>query len=190
MTWNKIPVAIKQFILRIVIILITWKVLYLVFLMPTRILDKPLSQSVASNAAWILNIFTHSTDYTAKSENGSISTENGVVSMPLSNIYFHQRNIVSIEDGCNALELFILYAGFIVCMPGSMRKKLIFIVGGVLLIYIVNVIRCAGITYIILYDPKHADFAHHYVFTFIVYSVIIGLWLIFSKNLKIADAEV
>jgi exosortase family protein XrtF len=187
--WNNVPTAVKQFVLRAVIILVAWKILYLVFLLPTRVLDKPLSYSVAVNATWVLNKYTHSADYTSKSETGNEPTDNGLTNMPLDNIYFHQTNIVSIEDGCNGLELFILYAGFIICMPALIRRKLIFIIGGIALIYWVNIIRCAWVAYIIIYYPQHADFAHHYVFTFIVYGFIIGLWLIFSKKLILVNAE-
>jgi len=187
--WNQVPVAVKKFILRAVLILLVWKILYLVFLLPTRVLDKPLSHATSGGAVWLLNTFTHAGGYSAKSETGGVYTDYGITQMPLDNIYFHKKNIVSIEDGCNALELLVLYAGFIVCMPATMRRKVTFIVGGILLIYIVNVIRCAGITYIILYYPRYADFAHHYVFTFIVYGFIIALWLIFSRKLKLTHAQ-
>jgi len=185
--WNNIPVAVKQFLLRAIAILVAWKILYLVVLLPSRVLDKPLSHSVANNAAAMLNTFTHSADYSAKSEYGN--TDDGLTNVPLDNVYYHQKNIVSIEDGCNGLELFILYAGFIICMPAVMGRKIFFVVAGILLIHVMNIIRCAGITYIILYDPKHADFAHHYIFTFVVYGLIIGLWLIFSQRLGIKNAE-
>jgi len=187
--WNQVPVAVRRFIFRALAILITWKILYLVFLLPTRVLDKPLSHAVASSSVWVLNKYTHSADYTTKSETGNIYTDNGLAPAPLENIYFHQRNVVSIEDGCNALELFVLYTGFIVCMPALVYRKLIFIAGGIILIYITNIIRCAGVAYITIYHPKYANFAHHYVLTFMVYGLIIALWLIFSKKLNLVHAE-
>jgi exosortase family protein XrtF len=187
--WNKVPQAVRRFILRAVAILVIWKLLYLIFLLPTRVLDKPLSYSVAMGTIWVLNTDTHTHDYTDKSEIGNIPTDNGFAPAPLENIYYHGRNIVSIEDGCNGLELIVLYIGFIVCMPATTRRKWIFSAGGTLLIYVVNVIRCAGVAYIIQYYPRYADFAHHYVFTFIVYGLIIALWLIFSKKLNLEHAE-
>lgn len=187
--WNKVPVAVRRFILRALAILVVWKLLYLVFLLPNRVLDKPLSYSVAMGTVWVLNSYTHTHDYVNRSETGNIPTDNGFASAPLENIYFHARNVVSIEDGCNGLELLVLYIGFIVCMPATTKRKLIFSIGGAMLIYIVNVIRCAGVAYIILYYPRYADFAHHYVFTFIVYSLIIALWLVFSKKLTLEHGQ-
>lgn len=187
--WNKVPAAVRQFILRAVVILITWKLLYLILLLPTRALDRPLSYSVAIGTTWLLNTYSHCHDYIDKSETGNIPTDNGMTPAPLENIYFHGRNVVSIEDGCNGLELMVLYIGFIVCMPATMKRKLTFSIGGTILIYVVNVIRCAGVAYIILYYPRYADFAHHYVFTFIVYGLIIALWLVFSKKLNLTHAQ-
>ena len=187
--WNKVPVAVKKFIFKAFAILVIWKVLYLAFLLPNRILDKPLTYSVGVATTWLLNIYTGSTDYSTRSEVSKVATDQGYTSMPLQKIFFHQNNVVSIEDGCNALELFVLYAGFIICMPARVLRKTLFIVGGIIAIYITNVIRCAGVAYIILYHPRYADFAHHYVFTFVVYGLIIALWLIFSKKLSFTNAE-
>jgi len=187
--WNKVPVAVKKFILKAFAILVIWKVLYLAFLLPNRILDKPLTYSVGVATTWLLNTYTSSSDYSTRSEVSNVATDQGYTPMPLQKIFFHQNNVVSIEDGCNALELFVLYVGFIICMPAKILRKTLFIVGGLIAIYITNVIRCAGVAYIILYHPRYADFAHHYVFTFVVYGLIIALWLIFSKKLSFANAE-
>jgi len=187
--WNKVPVAVKKFIFKAFTILVIWKVLYLAFLLPNRILDKPLTYSVGVATTWLLNTYTGSSDYSTRSEVSNVATDQGYTPMPLQKIFFHQNNVVSIEDGCNALELFVLYAGFIICMPAKALRKTLFIVGGIIAIYITNVIRCAGVAYIILYHPRYANFAHHYVFTFVVYGLIIALWLIFSKKLSFTNAE-
>lgn len=187
--WNKVPVAVKKFIFKAFAILLIWKVLYLAFLLPTRLLDKPLTYSVGVATTWLLNTYTGSSDYSTRSEVSNVATDQGYTPMPLQKIFFHQNNVVSIEDGCNALELFVLYAGFIICMPAKILRKTLFIVGGIIAIYITNVFRCAGVAYIILYHPRYANFAHHYVFTFVVYGLIIALWLIFSKKLSFANAE-
>jgi len=186
--WNNVPKSVKAFIFKALIILLVWKLVYLAFLLPTRLIDKPLTFSVGSATAWFLNVSTHSSNYTTQSVVANVATDNGFTLMPLQKVYFRGHDIVSIEDTCNALELFVLYAGFIVCMPAKIMRKVLFGVGGVIAIYIVNVLRCAGVTYIIIYHPKYADFAHHYVFTFIVYGLIIGLWLMFSKKLNLVNA--
>ena len=66
--WKRIPETVKQFILRALLILAVWKILYLFVLFPTRVLDKPLTQLVSGGAVWALNSYTHSKDYSAKRE--------------------------------------------------------------------------------------------------------------------------
>jgi exosortase family protein XrtF len=187
--WDKVPVAVKKFIFKAFAILLIWKVLYLAFLLPNRTLDRPLTYFTGVATTWLLNTCTGSTDYSTRNEVSNVTTDQGYTPMPLQKIFFHKENVVSIEDGCNALELFILYAGFIICMPARPLRRTLFIVGGIIAIYITNVIRCAGVAYIILYHNRYANFAHHYVFTFVVYGLIIALWLIFSKKLDLNNAE-
>lgn len=186
--WDSIPKSVKVFILKALTILVVWKLVYLTFLLPTRLIDKPLTYYVGSSTAWFLNTATNSNNYTTQSVVANVATDAGLTPMPLQKVYFRGRDIVSIEDTCNALELFVLYAGFIICMPAKALRKVFFAGGGIVAIYIVNVLRCAGVTYIIIYDPKYADFAHHYVFTFVVYGFIIALWLIFSQKLDLKHA--
>src|SRR5438552_2240148 len=68
--WNQIPLAVKRFLLKGVIILVVWKVVYLAFLSPGRVLDAPLTHSVATITAKTLNVITGSKNYSAKSELG------------------------------------------------------------------------------------------------------------------------
>jgi len=187
--WDKVPVAVKKFIFKAFAILLIWKVLYLAFLLPHRVLDKPLTYYTGVATTWLLNTYTNTNDFTTRNEESNVTTDEGYTLMPLQKIFYHQDNVVSIEDSCNALELFVLYAGFIVCMPAKTLRKTIFIICGIIAIYITNVIRCAGVAYIILHYPRYANFAHHYVFTFVVYGLIIALWLIFSKKLDLNNAE-
>ena len=56
-------------------------------------------------------------------------------------VLIENEPVVLVADECNGLELFVIYAGFIICFPGKIKFKLVFIPVGILLIYFVNVIR-------------------------------------------------
>ncbi|MDB5112185.1 MAG: hypothetical protein JWR67_3299 [Mucilaginibacter sp.] len=185
--WDQIPAAVKQFLLKGVILLIAWKVVYLFFLSPTGFLDKPLTITVCTQTVKSLNWVTNSGNYSSKSEVIDRVVDAKSTRIYQEAIYFRQRKVVTIEDACNGLELFVLYAGFIICLPALLSRKLIFIIAGILIIHLVNLFRCAGITYITLYYLPHADFAHHYVFFIIVYACIIALWLGFSNKLSLKN---
>jgi len=184
--WNQIPSLVKQFLARGLILFIIWKIIYLGFLVPGRILDKPLTTTVGILTAQGLNLATNSKDYRSKTEFGPVldADTKGKGEMQQS-VYFKNYKLVGIYDGCNALELFVLYAGFIVCMPATLKRKIIFISVGTALIFIINILRCMGVSYVVQYHPKQANFVHHYVFVFVVYGLIIALWLLFVNKLKI-----
>ena len=184
--WRQIPHAVKQFLLRGVILLVVWKVIYLGLLLPGRVIDAPLTRVVGVITTAGLNRVTNSHNYTSKSEMGKEEDiDQNAVSVMQQSVYFNDKKIVGVYDGCNALELFVLYAGFIACVPAMLSRKLAFIFGGIALIFIVNILRCVGIAYLVQYYPKHADFAHHYFFVFVVYALIIALWLVFSNKVII-----
>ena len=188
--WNQIPRAVRQFLLKGAIILVLWKVIYFSFLLPGRVLDAPLTTAVGIVTTQTLNLITRSSDYSAKSELGRMDDiDLNPVSVPQESVYFKSRKIVGIYDGCNGLELMMLYAGFIICLPALISRKLVFIIGGIIMIFIVNVLRCVGVAYLLLYYPKQADFAHHYIFAFIVYAFIIALWLWFANGVNIQRDE-
>jgi exosortase/archaeosortase family protein len=94
---------------------------------------------------------------------------------------YHERAL-SIADVCNGLELIVLYVGFILCFPAGVYRKALFILSGSVLIYIVNVARCAALVLIYMHSPALLDFSHHYLFTFLVYSFVFFLWYIFTNK--------
>jgi hypothetical protein len=49
---NEIPKPVKTFASKALLLLIVWQVVYLGFLAPTRIIDKPLSMFTGNATAW------------------------------------------------------------------------------------------------------------------------------------------
>jgi exosortase/archaeosortase family protein len=184
-TRKAIPRPVKLFLLKAIVLLVAWKALYLLVLQPGRILDKPLSYAVSAGTVATLNGFGHSKEYTTVSgvhPKGNPAPGDVVVWEPVMNIWLHNDRVLSIADACNGLELMVLYAGLILCLPSSWRRKLAYILCGMLLIQVLNVIRCAGLVLIYLHRPQYLDFSHHYLFSFLVYAFIFWLWFLFSNG--------
>lgn len=181
--WQLIPRPARLFLLKGLALLILWKTLYLAFLAPARLLDEPLTHSVGIATAYTLNLFSGTDGFTTKSEINRVETEGIITYDPVMAVYLHNRPTLSIADPCNALELFVLFAGFIICLPAKASRKIGFISAGLLLIWVINVLRCVGLIEIYLYNPKYTHFSHHYAFKFIVYGFIFLLWMLFTKKL-------
>jgi len=95
-----------------------------------------------------------------------------------------------VGDNCNAISLFALFSGFILCFPGNIKSKLWFIPTGIVLIFLLNCIRMVVLAITDVYSRKWTEFNHSYTFNIIIYGFIFFLWMYwvnrysFVKTLK------
>lgn len=89
---------------------------------------------------------------------------------------------VWIGGPCNGVTLMFLFAIFIVAYPGNKKAKLWYLPAGILAVYLINIIRIVSLALIAYYSPQYLDFNHTYTFTFIAYSAVFGLWMLWVKR--------
>ena len=183
--FSRIPKPVKEFLLKAAILFVAWKVVYLLFLLPGRVLDKPLTYFIGKGTAATLNLFNPPGNYYAISTMHLKGFGNQGLE-PVMAVRSDQTNLLDIADVCNGLELLVLYAGLILCLPATRNRKIAYITGGVIGIEILNILRCAGLVLIYLHKPQWLDFSHHYLFTFVVYAFIFWLWYLFSRDPEFA----
>jgi exosortase/archaeosortase family protein len=191
--WRQVPGPVKLFLLKGAALFFVWKLLYLGVLLPNRLLDRPLTRFVGIGTVAMLNLFTHSTDYSVKSEADEriVGTDQVVIREEVERLYSGPDRILSIADVCNGLEVMVLFAGFIFCWPvgpsagsasAAWLRRFKFLAGGIALILLLNMIRCAALAIISQHKPEYVDFYHHYLFTFIIYGFIFWLWYLFTQR--------
>jgi exosortase family protein XrtF len=104
------------------------------------------------------------------------------------NIYYNQRSMARIIEGCNGLSVIILFISFVVAFSGKIKPTILFILGGSLLIHILNVSRIALLCVLMYYYPKQQHLLHGVLFPLFIYGVVFLLWIIwvnkFSKYAK------
>lgn len=91
-------------------------------------------------------------------------------------------NGVWVGSNCNAISLFTLFSVFILAYPGHQKSKIWFIPLGIVAIHVLNLIRVIALVLIANYYPMYLDFNHTYTFTFLVYSFIFFLWVIWVNK--------
>lgn len=180
--FKKFPVAIRLFLFRIFGLFIFWKIIYIFFLQTDRVLDRPLTMKIGSDVAFFLRKAFNSPDFKAADRISEKWFEGQYLKTPVSRIEYKGKKIMHIADGCNGLELFVMYLGFLVAIPASIKRKLIFGILGIVVIYLVNIFRCIGLAYLAIYWRDQFEFAHHYVFNVIVYGTIFLLWIGFAEK--------
>jgi exosortase/archaeosortase family protein len=182
--WCSLSYRIQKFILVAIFLVLSWKIVYYTLLKPQRLLDKPLTSLTANFTISGYNFFTSEglTNYqNLPSDNFTHYSEI---------ILKNNHRILSIADPCNALELMVLYVGFLFCLYTNYKRVFFFSIIGIIAIFILNIMRCYGMIWIAMHQVGWFHIAHHYVFTLVVYSFIFLLWVLYTKSFNTANNEV
>ena len=91
-------------------------------------------------------------------------------------------NGVWIGGPCNGITLMFLFAIFVIAYPGNKKAKLWYLPLGIAIVYFINIIRIISLALMAYYSPQYLDFNHTYTFTFIAYSVVFGLWMLWVNK--------
>ncbi len=167
--------TLKLFFLKLVALTLLIGLSYHFILRPARIPDKLLTDIITSGTVASLNIFskggTHFSwiDYPPGSE---------------AFIKQGEKNVFFIADNCNGLDLLVIYLGFIILLPASIKRKILFGLAGIPVFIVVNIIRCSLLYWIYWNYYSAFEFNHHYTFSIIMYLLIFFGWILFIKKEK------
>ncbi|WJJ96097.1 exosortase/archaeosortase family protein [Algibacter luteus] len=187
---NDIPLPIRLFLGKALLFFVVWKIIYGVFLYDSKVLDHPLTIHVGEATVKLLNIATPMSGFTSKREIKT-STYFGKVSQEEASLIYHKgKEVIYIVDRCNGLELIVLYIGFIVCMPSKFWRKVLYVIIGVIILDITNILRCSGL--IFLHENYHGyfEFAHHYLAKASIYTATFIIWMVYSRNINFKNEAI
>ena len=171
---NKIPKPLLTFIGKGILFFVIWKFSYLFFLKPNHWLDGWLTLSLGASVNWVI------TQLSPQLKSSIQLVNNDIIISTLRN--GSRSTVLMIADACNALELMVLYLGFILASSLPFRKQIHYLYSGIFFIFIINVLRCLLLIYVALFLPFAFVFAHHYLFTSIVYLLIFLMWRKYIKT--------
>lgn len=104
------------------------------------------------------------------------------------NLFYNKRSMARIIEGCNGLSIIILFISFVIAFSGKIKPTILFLLGGSLLIHILNVCRIALLCVLMYYYPKQQHLLHGVLFPLFIYGVVFLLWIVwvnkFSKYAK------
>jgi exosortase/archaeosortase family protein len=171
-TISFIPIAIRAFVIKATLIFVIWNLVYILFLRSVGFPDDLLTHAVTKYTVKLLNCFIDSSYSFRFQDHYSI-------------IFKSSKPIVAVHHACNALELYVLYIGFLICVPTTLKRMLLFTVLGFFIISLSNVARIAGLSVLHSVSATWQTFNHKYLFKGIVYFIIFLLWRSYAKGLKI-----
>lgn len=97
-------------------------------------------------------------------------------------VYFYVRNEypTRMVEGCNAVSVMILFVAFVFAFYKG-KKTFVFVILGLILLYIMNVLRIVGLNIVVLDYKEYSKMAHDYAFPAVIYGTVVVLWLIWIK---------
>ena len=107
---------------------------------------------------------------------------------PWQDIILNGKYIARITEGCNAISVMILFVSFVMAFSGSFKKTSLFIILGIISIYILNVTRISLLIVLVYNFPQYTQFLHGTFFPLMIYGYVFILWIFwinrFSKYAK------
>jgi len=99
-------------------------------------------------------------------------------------LYVNDLFVARVVEGCNAVSVLILFAAFVLAFYKGLRPTLLFVFGGGVLIYAVNIIRIALLSIGLYAYPDYKELLHDVVFPGIIYGLVVVLWLFWIRRFK------
>lgn len=97
-------------------------------------------------------------------------------------VWFHVKGnyVTRMVEGCNAVSVMILFVSFIFAFYKGI-KTFIFIIIGLLILYVMNVLRITGLNIVVSDYPNYSKMTHDYIFPAVIYGTVVLLWLVWIK---------
>jgi exosortase family protein XrtF len=110
----------------------------------------------------------------------SLTEKNVTVGEPVSNpnvpVIDNGTAIIQVFEGCNGINVMIVFLSFVIAFTGTLKKTLLFVGVGLLSIYIANLFRVSLLFFVAKYYPDNLYFFHKYLFTGLLYILVFVLW--------------
>lgn len=106
----------------------------------------------------------------------------GILGIPFTTqgSFIHLPSVsLNVEFGCNGLDAVLLYSIAVLAFPAPWRKKVLGIIGGSLVIQIINVLRIAALAYSAMYYREVFEDMHLFVAQGMMIAVDFGIFLIY-----------
>ncbi|MGG9972828.1 exosortase/archaeosortase family protein [Ferruginibacter sp. SUN002] len=173
---EKLSKAIKKFFLQLIILIVAWQLLYNFVLKPSNVPDKMLTKVTTIGAMACINTFLPvdpklTMDPVYHGNKGGFQ------------LLQRDKPVFIIADICNGLDLFVIYLGLIILLPYySIKRKIAFGLGGLIVIMLANVIRVTMLYWLYAYHRPMFELNHKYIFTLLLYLLIFCGWVLFTRK--------
>ena len=157
------------FLLRFLGIYIIGNILYGLWIISYNVAD-PFTIMVTEHSAILLELVGYNASTYAWPEVPSVA------------LLLNGSTVVNVYEGCNALNVSILFLAFLFAYKGTMNRTIAFGLLGLIAIYVFNLLRVAALFLVAEYFPDQLYLMHKFVFTGVIYAFVFFLWFLWVKR--------
>lgn len=108
---------------------------------------------------------------------------------PSLQLFVNGDYVARIIEGCNAISIIILFIAFVISFRKDLKRTLLFMFAGSVLIYAINLLRIAILAIALYNYPEKEPLLHQVVFPGIIYGFVALLWMTWVGVFKKKQAE-
>lgn len=124
----------------------------------------PATRIITEQTSWWLNLFGEETQTQPNQ------------AAPTVSIMKDSRVALSVFEGCNSINVMIVFVAFLFAFKGSWKNLAWFLPLGLVLIYLANIARVVLLYYVAEYWRQYFYYIHKYLFTAVIYMIVFILW--------------
>lgn len=100
-----------------------------------------------------------------------------------NNVLRHENGVgVRIVWSCTGLKQAYIFVCLIAFYRVNFKKRLWYILAGLLVIYVVNILRISAITALIAAYPNQFELLHKHIFKYLFYLILFGMWVLWDEK--------
>lgn len=92
--------------------------------------------------------------------------------------------VIRAFEGCNGINVMIVFVAFLFAFKGPLKKTMLFLLIGLGIIHIMNLLRVSLLYEVALHIPAQLYFYHKYLFTGVLYLTVFVLWYFWVKQIR------
>ncbi len=104
-----------------------------------------------------------------------------------TSIKFFYKNIfiARIIEGCNGISIIILFVSFVIAFSGKLKTTVLYVIGGSLLLHVLNMLRIAILCVLLYYFPEREPILHRVFFPLFIYGAVFMLWIVWIRKFSL-----
>ncbi len=106
---KQIPAPVKSFLWKALVFFLIWELAYNTYLLPKRIIDRPLSIFVGNSTASLINIIEGDKLAYCITKGSFIYSEGDRIFYDKAIVFLGPNRLIGIADPCNGLNLLVLF---------------------------------------------------------------------------------